>query len=137
MDKQKIIDDSKNVHDEEAWSDFEMLHFAELFDARSKSAEEYERQSRRMPIVLNGARWEPVRSAKVVDKDSEFRFWKISAEIFSRLNPEAADDNAAHPERYDKYCIYCEIRTAERSLSTCPICEHELLEYPLNDIDDD
>jgi len=137
MDKQKIINDSKNVHDEDAWREFKVQHFSPLLNAPSKTPEEYERQSRRKPIVLNGVRWKPVQSAKVVDKDMKFLFWKLGTEVFSRLDPEAAADNAAHPERYHKYCVYCEIRTGERSLTICPICEHELLEYPLNGSDDD
>ena len=121
----------------ESWSTFEKRHFSPLSDAPTKSAEDFARQERRAPIVVNGVLWKPVRSADIVDKELKFLSWKLLDIAFAHLEPEAAAENATHPERYDKFCVYCEIRTDARSLLTCPICEHELLDFPLNDIDDD
>jgi hypothetical protein len=118
------------------WSDFEMRHFFALFEPQPTAVEEYERQSRRKPVCLNGILWKPVSSAAVANKDMEFLYGKLRQKVFARLEPESAAENAAHPERYNSYCIYCEIRTGMGAFTTCPVCEHELLDLPLNDMDD-
>ena len=83
-------------------------------DAPFKEQEALERQSRRKSININGVRWDPVGSADVVDKDAHFLHWKLREKIFARLDTEAAAENASHPERYEKFCLYCEICTKDR-----------------------
>lgn len=139
MKKNAILDEFQRIEDDvswDSWYEFENHYFTELLDAPSKEQEDLDRQDRRQPLDINGVRWMPVASSQAVNKDIEFWHWKLTAKVFARLEPEAAAENAAHPERYNRFCVYCEIRTGEMSLITCPICEHELLDLPLNDMDD-
>jgi len=118
------------------WHNFDKRYFKSLVNPESKSGEEVDRELRRQPITINGILWKPIRKADAIDPDLDFLSQKYSALIFDRLEPEAAADNAAHPERYARWCVYCGLYTKERSPQTCPVCEHELLDLPLNDMED-
>ena len=136
MDKTTLLKEFEKIQDEDSWYEFDKRYFEELKNAPLKNSDELDRESRRKPVNVNGVLWMPVRRSLLIDEDMEFFHWKLREKIFSRLEPEAAAENSSHPERYARWCLYCGIRTNERSSITCPICEHELLDLPLNDMTD-
>jgi hypothetical protein len=131
MNKDEIIAESEKVHDDDSWNEFNKRFFFALAEDPHEGLEDFDRQDRRQLVNINGTIWHPV-NISAVDKDLKFLHWKLRERIFARLYSEAAAENARHPERYERICIYCEISSAERCLITCPICEHELLNLPLN-----
>ncbi|MDM5175617.1 hypothetical protein PO883_00125 [Massilia sp. DJPM01] len=133
MNKTLLLNEFSKIQDDDSWYEFEKRHFEILRDVPSKDLDEIDREYRRKPFILNGILWKPVPKCDLINEDIKFLHWKLRHEIFARLDPEAAAENAAHPERYERWCLYCGICTKEISITTCPICEHELLNLPLND----
>lgn len=136
MNFKKFLRKFNTINSWNEWDALEKKYFKSLFKAKEKPEEDLDREMRRLPVTINGVVWKPIGGSRAVDLDLDFQHKKYRRLIFNRLEPEGAAINALHPERYARWCVYCGIRCNDHTLLICPVCGHELLELPLNDIDD-
>jgi hypothetical protein len=86
----------------------------------------------RADIMLNDVVW---HATSIGYKNSELYslYEKARQMVFKKLEPEAALENAAHPEWYGQICNMCEVWTRSHVPTVCAFCGGELVPFPLND----
>lgn len=129
-DENALLDKISSLNSWEEWYDFEKKFFNESMLIR-KSHEELERSLNRKDRTIDGIDWHAA-GCNYTNLHLYFLYEKMLLLVFAKLEPEAAANNAEHPEWYGKVCYHCEIWTESHDLEICPICSGELLPLPLD-----
>ncbi|MFC5529505.1 hypothetical protein [Cohnella yongneupensis] len=126
---------NKRIDKLSSWDDWSILEeeFFQLSNWPEKPLEILESESARSDVEINGCWWKPVIDPLEVPPEIQYLYEKSRLRVFSKLEPEAAENNSKHPEWYGKWCIYCEIWTEVYPEWNCPSCGKEVLPIVIND----
>lgn len=135
LNEKNLLENLEKINSLDDWMEFEENFFSNNI-LIEKDNEEDSLCMNREDKTIDGITWHAT-SCGYKNTDIYFLHEKLSFMVFAKLEPEAAAENAAHPERYGQICCHCEIWTRSHQPKVCPICNGELLPFPLNEDDDD
>ena len=121
----KIEEIVGKINSWEDWYEFEDLWF--VWDENSNDLVSFELN--RKPISINGITWKPIEEVYNISSENRTFYEMLQFKVFDKLEPEAALDNKAHPERYGRVCYYDLIWT-ESHAHVCPFCRRKTLIIP-------
>jgi hypothetical protein len=131
IDRKRLTDEINRLS---SWEDWERIE-EDIFKLDEWDEEDYniERDMERQIIVVEGHEWKPTTLSYDISPEIYHLHWKTRLEVFAKLEPDAAEENSRHPERYGKICVYCKRWSKYYTKDNCPECGNELLPLPLNE----
>ena len=84
-------------------------------------------------VLIDHAEWQPFVELYSVDPRLRVMYEESRLAFFEKMEPEAAEKNRCHPERYGLFCYRCSLWTREHRFATCPTCNLKLVSICLNE----
>ena len=134
IDEKILLEKISKIDSWDEWNDFEERFFNEDTLER-KSNDEWELGLNRDDQIIDGITWHAT-SINYKNLHAYYLYEKSRRTVFAKLEPEAAAENAAHPEWYGQICYHCEIWRRSHKPKACSVCGGELLPFTLNEDDD-
>jgi hypothetical protein len=118
-----------------SWEGWELLE-EELFhlsDWPERPDDLAEADLARPPVTRGENIWYPLGMPYAVAPELFTQHERARAQVFLRLCPEAARENARHPEWFGAACFRCLRYRRQAGEGSCPTCGEALLSIPLNE----